>query len=213
MTTEDDGEEPEVLTKQDFEALARFRFAINRYLRFSEETVRRDGPDPATISATAGAQGVPWPGLGDRAGVSRPATATSPQRGRTGQPSTEARARAADNASKRRAGGASATDTAGRASTDTRQRAAPRRVVADGHGTHPPDLGQHAGGRARYPFMTPAHAAGWPVAGTCRRIPAGNRQVSRSQQGCFHTMTPASTRQHEPRGRRPATVVQPPAQP
>jgi DNA-binding MarR family transcriptional regulator len=31
------------LAKQDFEELARFRFAIRRYLRFSEETVRRHG--------------------------------------------------------------------------------------------------------------------------------------------------------------------------
>lgn len=31
------------LNKQDFEELARFRFAIRRYLRFSEETVRRHG--------------------------------------------------------------------------------------------------------------------------------------------------------------------------
>ena len=59
MTTADEGEEPEILTKQDFEALAQFRFGINRYLRFSEETVRRDGPDPAAISAAASAQGFP----------------------------------------------------------------------------------------------------------------------------------------------------------
>jgi hypothetical protein len=51
MTTEDEGEEPEILTKQDFEALAQFRFGINRYLRFSEETVRRDGltQNPAAV--------------------------------------------------------------------------------------------------------------------------------------------------------------------
>lgn len=36
-----DGSEP--LSKQDFEQLARFRFGIRRYLRFSEETVRRHG--------------------------------------------------------------------------------------------------------------------------------------------------------------------------
>ena len=33
--------EPTPLTKEDFEALARFRFGIRRYLRFSEETVHR----------------------------------------------------------------------------------------------------------------------------------------------------------------------------
>lgn len=44
-----------------------------------------------------------------------------------------------------------AADTAGRASPDTRQRAAPRRIVADGRGTHPSELGQHASRRARNP--------------------------------------------------------------
>lgn len=33
----------EPLTKTDFEDLARFRFGIRRYLRFSEETVRKQG--------------------------------------------------------------------------------------------------------------------------------------------------------------------------
>src|SRR5205823_1901656 len=36
----------EPLTKADFEALARFRFAVRRYLRFSEEAVRRFGLTP-----------------------------------------------------------------------------------------------------------------------------------------------------------------------
>ncbi len=36
-------ENADPLTKQDFEALARFRFGIRSYLRFSEETVRRHG--------------------------------------------------------------------------------------------------------------------------------------------------------------------------
>jgi hypothetical protein len=131
--------------------LAQFRFGINRYLRFSEETVRRDGLTPAAISAAAGAQGISWPGLGDHAGISRPTPAASPQRGRTGQPGAGTRARAAGSASKRQASSASAADTAGRASPDTRQRAAPRRVVADGRGTQPSELGQHASGRARNP--------------------------------------------------------------
>jgi DNA-binding MarR family transcriptional regulator len=59
MTTEDAGEEPEVLTKQDFEALARFRFAINRYLRFSEETVRRDGLTPQQYQLLLALKGFP----------------------------------------------------------------------------------------------------------------------------------------------------------
>jgi DNA-binding MarR family transcriptional regulator len=46
MTTEDELGGSEPLTKQDFEALARFRFGIRRYLRFSEETVRRHGLTP-----------------------------------------------------------------------------------------------------------------------------------------------------------------------
>lgn len=44
VATEDD--RAGALTKQDFEALARFRFGIRRYLRFSEETVRRHGVTP-----------------------------------------------------------------------------------------------------------------------------------------------------------------------
>jgi hypothetical protein len=39
-------EDPPPLTKQDFEALARFRFGIRSYLRFSEETVRQHGVTP-----------------------------------------------------------------------------------------------------------------------------------------------------------------------
>lgn len=38
--------ESEPLTKADFEALARFRIGIRRYLRFSEETVRSLGLTP-----------------------------------------------------------------------------------------------------------------------------------------------------------------------
>ncbi|MFC7642088.1 hypothetical protein ACFQX6_14770 [Streptosporangium lutulentum] len=50
VTAEGGGGEFEPLTKQDFEALARFRFGIRRYLRFSEETVRRDGLTPSSTS-------------------------------------------------------------------------------------------------------------------------------------------------------------------
>lgn len=43
MTANNETAVSEPLTKQDFEQLARFRFAIRRYLRFSEETVRSHG--------------------------------------------------------------------------------------------------------------------------------------------------------------------------
>jgi DNA-binding MarR family transcriptional regulator len=50
-------EEP--LTKQDFEALARFRFAIRRYLRFSEETVRRQDVTPQQYQLLLALKGYP----------------------------------------------------------------------------------------------------------------------------------------------------------
>lgn len=43
MTAKNEPAGSEPLTKQDFEELARFRFVIRRYLRFSEETVRSHG--------------------------------------------------------------------------------------------------------------------------------------------------------------------------
>jgi len=43
MTTMDEPTGSRPLAKQDFEELSRFRFAIRRYLRFSEETVRSYG--------------------------------------------------------------------------------------------------------------------------------------------------------------------------
>jgi DNA-binding MarR family transcriptional regulator len=51
------GSEP--LTKQDFEALARFRFGIRRYLRFSEETVRRHGVTPQQYQLLLALKGFP----------------------------------------------------------------------------------------------------------------------------------------------------------
>jgi DNA-binding MarR family transcriptional regulator len=51
------GSEP--LTKQDFEALARFRFAIRRYLRFSEETVRSHGLTPQQYQLLLALKGFP----------------------------------------------------------------------------------------------------------------------------------------------------------
>jgi DNA-binding MarR family transcriptional regulator len=49
----------EPLTKQDFEALARFRFGIRRYLRFSEETVRRHGVTPQQYQLLLAIKGFP----------------------------------------------------------------------------------------------------------------------------------------------------------
>jgi DNA-binding MarR family transcriptional regulator len=47
------------LTKEDFEALARFRFGIRRYLRFSEETVRRHGTTPQQYQLLLALKGFP----------------------------------------------------------------------------------------------------------------------------------------------------------
>jgi len=52
-------ESPEALTKQDFEALARFRSGIRRYLRFSEETVRRHGVAPQQYQLMLAIKGFP----------------------------------------------------------------------------------------------------------------------------------------------------------
>jgi DNA-binding MarR family transcriptional regulator len=49
----------EPLTKQDFEALARFRFGIRRYLRFSEETVRGHGITPQQYQLMLALKGFP----------------------------------------------------------------------------------------------------------------------------------------------------------
>jgi DNA-binding MarR family transcriptional regulator len=68
MTSVDDAVAPgggevvgagEPLTKQDFEALARFRFAIRSYLRFSEETVRRSGITPQQYQLMLALKGFP----------------------------------------------------------------------------------------------------------------------------------------------------------
>jgi DNA-binding MarR family transcriptional regulator len=60
----------EPLTKQDFEALARFRFAIRRYLRFSEETVRQHGVTPQQYQLLLALKGYPdreWATVGELA--------------------------------------------------------------------------------------------------------------------------------------------------
>ena len=51
--------EGDELTKQDFEALARFRFGIRRYLRFSEVTVRRHGVTPQQYQLMLAIKGFP----------------------------------------------------------------------------------------------------------------------------------------------------------
>lgn len=54
---------PVALTKQEFEALAAFRFAIRLYLRFSEDTVRAHGMSPRQYQlmlALAGFPGREW---------------------------------------------------------------------------------------------------------------------------------------------------------
>ncbi|TKJ20696.1 MarR family transcriptional regulator [Blastococcus sp. CCUG 61487] len=47
------------MSKQEFEALARFRFGIRRYLRFSEETVRRYGLTPQQYQLLLALMGFP----------------------------------------------------------------------------------------------------------------------------------------------------------
>jgi DNA-binding MarR family transcriptional regulator len=59
VVVQDEGAGSEPLTKQDFEALARFRFGIRRYLRFSEEAVRRDGLTPQQYQLLLALKGFP----------------------------------------------------------------------------------------------------------------------------------------------------------
>jgi DNA-binding MarR family transcriptional regulator len=58
------------LSKQEFEALAHFRFGIRRYLRFSEETVRRHGLTPQQYQLLLALKGFPerdWATVGELA--------------------------------------------------------------------------------------------------------------------------------------------------
>lgn len=59
MTTDGGRVGSKRLTKQDFEELARFRFGIRRYLRFSEETVRRHGLTPQHYQLMLALKGFP----------------------------------------------------------------------------------------------------------------------------------------------------------
>lgn len=62
--------EPGPMTKRDFEALARFRFAIRSYLRFSDETVREHGLTPQHYQLLLALKGFPgrdWASVGELA--------------------------------------------------------------------------------------------------------------------------------------------------
>lgn len=59
MTMEDEQVDAVGLTKQDFEELARFRFGIRRYLRFSEDTVRQAGLTPQHYQLLLALKGFP----------------------------------------------------------------------------------------------------------------------------------------------------------
>jgi DNA-binding MarR family transcriptional regulator len=56
---EDEAAQPEPLTKQDFETLARFRFGIRSYLRFSEEAMRAAGLTPQQYQLLLALKGFP----------------------------------------------------------------------------------------------------------------------------------------------------------
>ncbi|MCW2683055.1 MAG: Transcriptional regulator, MarR family [Blastococcus sp.] len=56
---DDDAPASVPLTKEDFEALARFRFGIRRYLRFSELTVRGHGLTPQQYQLLLALKGFP----------------------------------------------------------------------------------------------------------------------------------------------------------
>ena len=55
----DVGGGPTPMTKRDFEALARFRFAVRSYLHFSEETVREHGLTPQHYQLLLAIKGFP----------------------------------------------------------------------------------------------------------------------------------------------------------
>ena len=59
VTEEADDRGVRPLSKRDFEALAEFRFGIRRYLRFSEETVRRAGLTPQQYQLLLALKGFP----------------------------------------------------------------------------------------------------------------------------------------------------------
>ena len=69
MPTDDEPVSPP-LSKADFEALARFRFGLRRYLRFSEEIVRGHGLTPQQYQLLLALKGFPerdWATVGELA--------------------------------------------------------------------------------------------------------------------------------------------------
>jgi DNA-binding MarR family transcriptional regulator len=65
-----DGPGSKPLTKAEFEALARFRFEIRRYLRFSEDTARAHGVTPQHYQVLLALKGFPdreWATVGELA--------------------------------------------------------------------------------------------------------------------------------------------------
>jgi DNA-binding MarR family transcriptional regulator len=70
MTEADESVRSEPLTKLEFEALARFRFGIRRYLRVSEEIVRGHGLTPQQYQLLLALMGFPgreWATVGELA--------------------------------------------------------------------------------------------------------------------------------------------------
>jgi DNA-binding MarR family transcriptional regulator len=68
VTEQDERPPPGPLSKHDFEALARFRFGIRRYLRFSEDAVRRHGLTPQQYQLLLALKGFPgrdWATVGE----------------------------------------------------------------------------------------------------------------------------------------------------
>jgi DNA-binding MarR family transcriptional regulator len=59
MSSVGDPQRADPLSKADFEALARFRFGIRRYLRASEEIVRRHGLTPQQYQLLLALRGFP----------------------------------------------------------------------------------------------------------------------------------------------------------
>src|SRR6476660_4912075 len=59
VTEQDEHPSPGPLSKHDFEALARFRFGIRRYLRFSEDTVCDHGLTPQHYQLLLALKGFP----------------------------------------------------------------------------------------------------------------------------------------------------------
>ena len=169
---------PEPLTKQDFEALAQFRFAIRRYLRFSEETVRDHGLAPQQYVLLLALKGFPRPRLGHRPRAGRPTAAPAPQRGRAGRPRAGAGVGRARHPPRRRTCGAGPPHRGRRSPPGPPQRATPRRAPTHGGRAPATALARH--GRRRGSRPAPVRPRGARSAvrvltstrTTCARSPA-----------------------------------------